>query len=126
MGKEDILVEFDYLYGEKLCTTVKVDKQLNVTFQNYTDEKDWVDNAFGRAKEADFEMYENLLKYRCFPKERGNCQELLEAMGLKEYSPLDIVRQTHGVMVDDMYWIRFADERHLQWRDVAPKWRNVK
>lgn len=44
-------------------------------------------------------------------------RELLRLGGLSFYDPYQIVQKTHGVMVDDCYWIRF-DGENLTWEDV--------
>lgn len=56
---------------------------------------------------------------RCFPKTRRNVTELLETLGLSSYSPLSIVKKTHGVIFDDYIWLRFAGEESLRYEDVG-------
>jgi hypothetical protein len=41
----------------------------------------------------------------------------LEDMGLSAYNPWEIVKITHGVMLEDFVWIRF-DGEDLKWNDV--------
>jgi len=55
---------------------------------------------------------------RCFPKERRNCKQILEDIGLEEYVPLDIVRKTHGRQYEDYCWIRFEGEDLDYERDI--------
>lgn len=75
----------------------------------------------------------NLLKHP-FPKtktaegimsclrERVICEsrctkELLESMGLKEYNVYGILRDTHGVDIDDFIWFKY-DGEDITWDDV--------
>lgn len=51
------------------------------------------------------EFYED----RCFPRERGNCRELLKELGVDYYEPELICRKTHGLLFDDLCWIKFSD-----------------
>lgn len=44
-------------------------------------------------------------------------RELLRLGGFSFYDPYQIVQKTHGVMVDDCFWIRF-DGENLTWEDV--------
>ena len=68
-------------------------------------------NANSRRRIYDF------IKSRCPERDRGDINEILSAMGLREYDPWKIVRITHGVDWDDFYWIRFENE-DLTWKDV--------
>lgn len=78
--------------------------------------------AFGHNnnKVVTYEMVQSLLNWRCFSKDRADCKELLESMGLKTYNNIAILKKTHGVMVDDFYWIRFEGE-NLTFKDVREK-----
>lgn len=56
---------------------------------------------------------------RCFPKERGNCRELLKALDVDYYEPELICRKTHGLQYDDMCWIKFdTDRKDLSFKDI--------
>ena len=55
---------------------------------------------------------------RCFLRTREDVDFQLEALGLSEYSPYNIVRKTNGVLFEDTYWIRWADMPDLVWDDV--------
>ena len=58
---------------------------------------------------------------RCFLRTREDVQFQLEALGLTEYSPYNIVRKTNGVLFEGTYWIRWADMPGLVWDDVNPR-----
>ena len=56
---------------------------------------------------------------RCFEEGRPDKNEILESMGLTQYSPLDIVRVTHGHTNRDDLWVRFEGEEDLEYfRDI--------
>lgn len=54
---------------------------------------------------------------RCVPQTRVNISEILQHMGLEEYSVWGILEFTHGISVDDSYWIRFNGEA-LRYEDI--------
>ncbi|MNC54956.1 hypothetical protein D3C75_1044590 [compost metagenome] len=58
---------------------------------------------------------------RCFPRNRHHANKILQSMGLSEYVPTEIVKQTHGVMYEDYVWIRFEGE-NLTCVDVHPRY----
>lgn len=121
MDSKAVLWGFDYLNKDRVCTHVNVMSDLSIEFENFTNGV-WLDNFFGRAEKADMGMLLENMEERCFPRTRVNCRELLDRAGLDEYSPLDIVHITHGIMSDDMYWIRFDNEPELTWDMVAKDW----
>lgn len=118
MGEKLEMYSFDFLYKDTLCATVHVYKDGIVEVDNYA--KDVLDLPFGvKTKGITGEDLAAFLEWRCVPRGRANIRQLLDDMGLQFYNPIDIVRKTHGVMCDDMYWIRFSGER-LCWNDVNP------
>ena len=58
-----------------------------------------------------------ILELRCFDRHRPDAQKKLEALGLTEYRPIDIIRKTHGVSYNDYIWFRFMGEE-LRAEDV--------
>lgn len=52
----------------------------------------------------------NFLENRCFEITRPDKQELLNRMGLEYYDVIDIVKKTHGMMAEDLSWLKFEDE----------------
>ena len=61
--------------------------------------------AFGTNELPTWEDFELFLEERCVPRERAGLREYLEALGLEEYDPLDIVRKTQGRMAEDDQWL---------------------
>ena len=57
-----------------------------------------------------------ILGERVICKERFN-DEMKRATGVKEYNVYDILRNTHGVDVDDFTWFKFDGEK-IDWSDV--------
>lgn len=65
-----------------------------------------------------FKMFYDFLKSRCVPRTRDGIDQLLKKKyHLKEYSPLGICLQTHGINYSDLIWLRFNDEK-LRYDDV--------
>jgi hypothetical protein len=65
---------------------------------------------------------DRLLTYfegRCFPRSRGDAEKILNSLGMSNYSPLGIVRKTHGVLFDDYVWLRFEGEENLTYEDIG-------
>lgn len=50
------------------------------------------------------------IEERCFPESRANKKELLTAMGLFQYEPLEIIKKTHGLLHEDYNWILWEGE----------------
>lgn len=55
-------------------------------------------------------IFGQILRDRCFDKNRPDCIELLQSIGLKEYNPYEICRITHGKMIQDKTWFKFEGE----------------
>lgn len=115
MGKE--IARRLYFMGEdRLLTDISLYSDGTVEFINYTE--NIIERAFGvRKSPVGVWDLEEFLKYRCFPETRANCKELLKALGLEFYEVFSIVEKTHGVMVDDIFWVKFEGE-NLTYRDV--------
>lgn len=105
---------FDYLDMDRIILRIKVLKD-QVSYISYTN--DIVDNPFVNKSRVTVNDVLHLLESRCFPRERVNARELIKAGGLSFYEPYAIVRKTHGIQMEDTYWIRFAGEE-LKWEDV--------
>lgn len=67
----------------------------------------------------------DILKERVMPPNRANLREVLDALDMEEYDPIEIVRRTHGVNPNDFFWFKFDDipDDQLTWDDLNPrKW----
>lgn len=111
------MLEFDYMYKDRVCTHVVHDGR-NITIDNKIEDKDNFYKAFGGLKEVTPNDLYELFESRCFPRSRVNCEELLQDLGLTEYNPVEIVRRTHGLMYCDYFWIRFKEDGNLSYRDI--------
>lgn len=101
-------LEFDILAKTELLAHIKVNfdtRQVNVEqFTNDPVERPFLKESITPEDIMDY------LEDRCFPETRANCDQLLNDLGLTYYSPLAIVRKTHGLQFDDYIWVRFAGE----------------
>ncbi len=98
------LKKLSFYDNKELCTVIYADftdKTLKV--QNYID--DIVKTAFGNNKIPTWEEFMVFLEERCIPKERSGIREYLEAIGVAEYNPLEIIKKTKGKMAEDNQWI---------------------
>lgn len=75
---------------------------------------------FNPRRHNTFEDVMAVLKSRCWDEGRPDMDKLLQGVGLKEYNPLEIVKVTHGVSFNDMFWFKFEDE-DISWGDVNPR-----
>ena len=90
--------------GDRLCTTIYAD---------FTDEKltaenhviDPVKTAFGNKGLPAWEDFKVFLEDRCIPRQRAGLREYLEAIGVGEYDPAEIIKKTAGRMAEDNQWL---------------------
>ena len=105
MGKT---LDFEYYEEDRLCTKVHVDyKTQKVDVVNYTD--DIVSQAFGR-RNVTIDTIDEFFRERVFPETRVDKDKLLEAAGMTHFDAEAIARKTHGILMEDLFWIRFAGE----------------
>ena len=87
---------------KKLCTEIFADfKKHKITIINHTD--NLLYRAFGIKENPSWKDFEYFLSERCFPYDRRNRDDILEAYGLRDigYEPLEIIRVTKGRMEED-------------------------
>lgn len=100
-------LKVDYMRKDLKVAEILIYQGGKVECTLFTDDK--FDNPLPLGKTR--ESFYNFLESRCFPENRVNCRELLDLLGVEEYSPLSICKKTHGVQNDDFYWIKFNDEK---------------
>lgn len=111
------VIEFDYMYKNTVMSHVIADYGANkVKVTNYTD--DIIFTPFGVNMNPTIDDFEAFLESRCFPRERRNCKQLLDDLGLINYSPILIVMKTHGRQLEDYCWIKFKGEDLDYERDI--------
>lgn len=99
---------FDWMLKDKVVTHVEANfKTREVIAINYTD---IVYEKFFYNCEPSIERIFWRFKDRCFEECRPDKNILLKQMGLNQYSPVDIVRFTHGHTNRDDLWIQFEGE----------------
>ena len=94
-----------YMHRQTVCTLIEVD-ELNrkVRIKNYAN--NIMFRAFGKIENPDYEMYEEFLESRCFPRTRDKMKLILKDMDLPFYDPFMIIEKTEGRMAEDDFWIR--------------------
>lgn len=103
-NKSHELKTFMYHDGREVCTRIFADfTDKTVCIENYTD--NLVKTAFGKKTMLTWDDFMAFLEERCVPRERAGICEYLEALGLGEYDPLEIVMRTQGRMAEDDQWI---------------------
>ena len=91
--------------GDKLCTAIYADfDDRALVAENHMHNP--VKTAFGNNTLPTWEDFQAFLAERCIPRERAGLREYLEAIGVSEYDPLDIIGKTAGRMAEDNQWLR--------------------
>lgn len=99
------LMKLSYFDGEELCTTIIADNTERVLcIENHTDRV--IKTAFGNNAVPIWEDLQHFLEERCIPRARAGLREYLEAIGVEEYDPIEIIKKTEGRMAEDEQWIR--------------------
>lgn len=102
------LLQLQFYHRNSLCTTILADETAEkVLIENHT--SDPLYTAFGVNNNPDWQDYQNFLEERCIPKSRAGLQEYLNAIGVDEYNPLEIIRKTKGRMAEDQSWLEVTE-----------------
>ena len=72
--------------------------------ENFTENV--VKTAFGKNKFPTWENFCKFIEERCVPRGRSGLREYLEAIGVDNYQPFEIVAKTNGRMAEDNQWIK--------------------
>jgi len=111
------MLRFQYMERDQVTADVQVDYETKtVIYTPHT--KDIYALPFGTRMNPTIADVSRFFQSRCFPKERRNCKQLLEDLGLEEYNPLEIVKKTHGRQLEDYCWIKFEGEKLDYNRDI--------
>jgi len=111
------VLKFHYMHKDSILADVTVDyRNKNINCVNHTD--DIFLRPFGTRSNPTMDDFFRFLENRCFPRERRNCKQLLADLELEYYSPLGIVRKTHGRQLEDYCWIKFEGEDLHYDRDI--------
>ena len=107
-NKDHELKTFLYRDGHEVCTRIFADfTDKTVCIENYTD--NLVKTAFGKNSMPTWDDLMAFLEERCVPQDRAGIREYLEALGLDEYNPLEIIKRTQGRMAEDDQWIEVIE-----------------
>ena len=90
--------------GSNLCTTIYADFT-NETLKALNHICDPVKTAFGNNSLPSWEDFQVFLQERCIPRQRAGLREYLEAIGVSEYDPIEIIKKTAGRMAEDNQWL---------------------
>lgn len=107
-NKNHKLIKLEYYNLEVLQTTIVADyTEKRIVIKNHTN--DIIHLAFGVDETPDWNDYNNFLSERCIPKTREGIEYYLDALGLYEYEPIDIIKRTQGRMDEDHQWIKVTE-----------------
>ena len=106
-GRPRTVREYRYYDGERLCSVITADFCAHtVAVKNYTDSM--VDTAFGVNDPPTWDDFTDFLESRCVPRTRHGLQYYLDALGLCEYDPAEIIEKTRGRMAEDQKWLEIV------------------
>lgn len=98
------ILQFFYYDGDTLCSLIAADfTDQTLCAENYV--SDVIKTAFGNNMVPTWVDFQSFLEERCIPHARAGLREYLEALGLDEYDPLEIIKKTSGRMAEDKQWI---------------------
>lgn len=98
------LKEYRYYDGDTLCTVILADFTAEqICIENKVDEI--LDTAFGVNETPSWEDFLAFLAERCIPKTRKGLDYYLDAVGVPEYDPVQLVEKTQGRMAEDHKWL---------------------
>lgn len=81
-----------------------------IEYKTYTDVL--YKKPFGVKENPTIRDLDAFIESRCFPRERYNCQDLLEAMGLDHYEPYAIIKFTQGNCKEDHLYLRYVEDQN--------------
>ena len=106
--KQNKLLQLKFYHGDTLCTTILANEtDKSVLIENHTNNPLYT--AFGVQDDPDWQDYCDFLEERCIPKSRAGLHEYLTAIGVAEYSPIEIIRKTQGRMAEDQAWLEVTE-----------------
>jgi len=95
---------FLFYDGDKLCTVIHADyTDKTLIAENYVNNP--VKTAFGNNTLPTWGDFQAFLEERCVPRGRAGLREYLDAIGVSEYDPFEIVQKTAGRMAEDNQWL---------------------
>ncbi len=98
-------MKLTYMFRRDPCTVIYADfRKKEISIKNRTE--DPLHRAFGIVEKPDWKDFSRFLSERCFPEERGDRDEILKVLGLREYDPLQIIQITEGRQADDDLWLK--------------------
>ena len=97
-----------YYDSETLCSVICADyTEMDLCCENHT--QDFLHTAFGSMPLPGWEDYLRFLEDRCVPRARDGLRHYLDALGLDEYEPLEIIKKTQGRMAGDEQWLKLEE-----------------
>ena len=94
------------LVREVLLSETKV--QADCFVANLSEVDSILDTAFGVNTEPTWDDFLIFLESRCIPRTRCGLNYYLDAVGVSEYDPIQLVEKTHGRMAEDHKWLKIT------------------
>ena len=101
-------LKFSIMYRDRVASDFYYcDEEKRILVVNYTERI--CELGFGGGVVTPQRVYE-YFQSRTIDQARPDLKEYLARLGLTEYNPYKMVRETHGLMWDDYQWVRFPDD----------------
>ncbi len=94
--------------ANRLCSTILADFT-DHTLRVRNENVELVKTAFGKNELPFWEDFAQFLEERCVPRARSGLREYLDAIGVAEYDPMEIIRKTQGRMAEDQQWLEVEE-----------------
>ena len=107
-------LDFYIYYKNELMGHVWLGNDLSVNHESYSNDP-FKNPMIGTPKNVEGVLY--FLERRCTSRHNAGIREILDILEISEYDPISIIRKTHGIMIHDFNWIRFADEPVYKWEE---------
>ena len=102
----DYSMKIDYMFKTSVCTTIYVDfKNEKINIVNKTG--DILHRAFGMNESPSWQDFLDFVSDRCFSKSRGDRKDMLKALDIDSYDPIQIIEKTKGKTYEDRQWMKF-------------------
>lgn len=107
-NRNHALFRISFYDDDRLCSTILADFT-DQTLRVKNESVSLIKTAFGKNEVPTWEDLRCFLEERCVPHARSGLREYLDAIGVLEYDPLEIIRKTKGRMAEDAQWIEIEE-----------------
>lgn len=112
-------MKFSVMNEDIVTADVEIKGGCCIFCERYTDSP--ATQLFPPKTVIDIDIVKRVFLGRCWEEGRVDNQQLLSVIGVEEYNPFLIVKETKGVSTNDKFWFRFVEDEALTWSVVNPR-----